>query len=71
MKKVDIVRAWKDPAYLASLSEEERALVPENPAGTVELSDDELERVAGGVEGTISIGKTSCCVYTSPPPTTT
>lgn len=62
MKKVDIVKAWKDAAYLGSLSEAERATVPANPAGAVELSDDELEGVAGG---DISIGATACCHYTA------
>ena len=59
MKKVDIVRAWKDPAYRASLSDEERAQIPENPAGMVELTDEELE----GVAGADSYGTTSCCQY--------
>jgi mersacidin/lichenicidin family type 2 lantibiotic len=61
-KKVDIVRAWKDEAYLASLSEADRALVPVNPAGMVELSDEELEGIAGGGN---SYGATACCVYTA------
>jgi len=63
MKKVDIVRAWKDEAYRASLTEEERKLVPENPAGLVELSDMELEGIAGGKTDVIinSYGATACC----------
>jgi mersacidin/lichenicidin family type 2 lantibiotic len=65
-KKVDIVRAWKDDAYLASLSEAERALVPSNPAGTVELTDEELEGIAGGLLGD-SYGATSCCTYNTRP----
>ena len=65
MKKSDIVRAWKDSAFYDSLSAEERALVPPNPAGVVELSDDELEGVTGSG---ISIGSTSCCKYYSVPP---
>ena len=52
MKQVDIARAWRDQAYYESLSEEERAQVPENPAGERELSDEEFEEVAGGVAGT-------------------
>lgn len=44
---IDIVRAWKDAAYRASLSTEEQALIPANPAGAVELSDAELELVHG------------------------
>ncbi len=45
--KLDIVRAWKDAAYRASLSAEEQAQLPANPAGAVELSDAELENVHG------------------------
>jgi mersacidin/lichenicidin family type 2 lantibiotic len=43
-----IIRAWKDPEYRQSLSEEERELLPENPAGAIELTDDELDMAAGG-----------------------
>ena len=45
--KFDIVRAWKDETYRASLSSEEQAMLPENPAGTLELSDAELGAVHG------------------------
>ncbi len=48
MSEYDIIRAWKDEDYLESLSEEQRSQLPENPAGTVELSDEEMENVAGG-----------------------
>jgi mersacidin/lichenicidin family type 2 lantibiotic len=61
---VDIVRAWKDEAYRASLSEDERKLLPENPAGMVELSDQELESIAGGktdTYNTYSTTDTACC----------
>lgn len=43
-----VIRAWKDPEYRQSLSTEEQAQLPENPAGAIELSDDELEMAAGG-----------------------
>jgi mersacidin/lichenicidin family type 2 lantibiotic len=48
MKQNDIVRAWKDAEFRAELSPEERALLPENPAGLVELTDEALEYVVGG-----------------------
>lgn len=54
MKKVDVIRAWKDEAYRASLSEEERAQLPANPAGMVEIHDDYLRGVSGGI-------RTWCC----------
>lgn len=46
-----IIRAWKDPEYRASLSEEESAELPENPAGAIELTDEELDMAAGGSYG--------------------
>jgi len=52
------IRAWKDEDFRLSLSEAERALLPEHPAGSVELSDDELGVVAGGVTIWIS---SACC----------
>ncbi len=44
---MDIVRAWKDATYRQSLSAEQQANLPVNPAGEVELSDAELEIVNG------------------------
>ncbi|MCI0388644.1 MAG: mersacidin/lichenicidin family type 2 lantibiotic [Acidobacteria bacterium] len=49
MSRNNIIRAWKDEEYRSSLSEAERALLPENPAGLIELSDADLgNAVAGG-----------------------
>lgn len=45
---MDTIRAWKDPEYRAELSEADLASLTSNPAGFVELSDDELETVAAG-----------------------
>jgi len=44
--KFDIARAWKDENYRQSLSEEQLALLPANPAG--EMSEDEMAMVCGG-----------------------
>jgi mersacidin/lichenicidin family type 2 lantibiotic len=44
----NIVRVWKDEEYRLSLSEGELALLPGNPAGSLELTDAELDLVAGG-----------------------
>ena len=38
MTNRDIIRAWKDENYRSSLGAAERAALPENPAGLVELS---------------------------------
>ena len=49
-----VIRAWKDPEYRLNLSEEEQEALPENPAGAIELTDDELDTVAGGHGGSYS-----------------
>ena len=43
MSKIDIIRAWKDEEYRNTLSPEELALLPTNPAGIVELTDEALD----------------------------
>ena len=43
-----IIRAWKDPEYRVSLSEEELDALPNNPAGAIELTDEELDLTVGG-----------------------
>jgi mersacidin/lichenicidin family type 2 lantibiotic len=48
MSTEKIIRAWKDPKYRETLHPEERAKIPEHPAGLVELSDAELGGVTGG-----------------------
>jgi mersacidin/lichenicidin family type 2 lantibiotic len=48
MLRDTIIRAWKDPEYRLNLSAEEQALLPENPAGAIELTDDELDMAVGG-----------------------
>lgn len=49
MKNTDIIRAWKDEDYRQSLSLEEQAQLPKNPAGLIELTDMDLANVAGGI----------------------
>ena len=44
----EIIRAWKDEDYFDNLNEEQRSLLPDNPVGIVELSDDDMEIVTGG-----------------------
>lgn len=50
MKKELIIRAWKDPAFRASLTAEERASLPESPSGKAltELEESELNKITGG-----------------------
>ena len=55
---IDIIRAWKDEEYRNSLSEEQRSQLPENPAGMIELSDEDLGSVVGG---NVAAGSEMCC----------
>ncbi|HEU5381017.1 MAG TPA: mersacidin/lichenicidin family type 2 lantibiotic [Ktedonobacteraceae bacterium] len=54
---INIARAWKDAEYRKTLSAEELALLPENPVGAVELSEDETSDILGGNSG----GSNTCC----------
>jgi len=73
MKRETIVRAWKDPEFRASLTSEERASLPECPAGTAftELNESELEdAVGGGVLAYEFDGTCICSNWTGPRTTT-
>ena len=59
MPKIDIIRAWKDEAYRLSLTEAERAQLPEHPAGIIELRDEQMGSVLGGTA--------NGCFHTSAP----
>ncbi|MBI5928042.1 MAG: mersacidin/lichenicidin family type 2 lantibiotic [Chloroflexi bacterium] len=59
MSNVDVVRAWKDAEYRNSLTAEQRASLPENPAGLVELDDAMLDASVGG--GTELVASLGCC----------
>lgn len=73
MSNIDIIRAWKDEEYRNSLSEEQRSQLPENPAGMIELSDEDSEALVGGgqylaIEGrelmkaqTVTVSIDVCC----------
>ena len=56
---IDVARAWKDPVYRMSLTEAERASLPENPVGLVELDMDDLAGITGGYEAALT--RTICC----------
>ena len=57
MSHLEIIGAWKDEEFRLSLSTEQRALLPDHPAGWIELTDAELDTVAGGA---IPITKNTC-----------
>ena len=48
MSKIDIIRAWKDEEYCESLSPSDRAWLPQNPAGLIELTEQDLGHAGGG-----------------------
>jgi mersacidin/lichenicidin family type 2 lantibiotic len=50
MNSREIVRSWKDEDYRLSLINKEQALAPENPAGLLELKDEDLVAVEGGTD---------------------
>ena len=70
--KVNIIRAWKDAEYYASLSDAQKAEVPANPAGQVDI-DMDMAAVTGGRSGAVSArlaasctNKTSTCCNCKP-----
>ena len=42
MTTLEIVKAWKDEDYRESLTDQERAQLPEHPSGTILLQESEL-----------------------------
>ncbi len=60
LTREQLLRAWKDPAYRATLSAEEMAQLREIPTSLAELSDEELEMIAGGSDKCDSTCSTSC-----------
>ena len=48
MKKKDLFRAWRDGAFYASLSAEEKAAVPTSPAAMIDVDDEVLRSLSGG-----------------------
>ena len=63
----EIIRAWKDPEFRAGLSTRKKALLPDNPAGIIELNDEDLHIAAKGLD---TMGVQSCriCVTVNCPP---
>ena len=47
MANLDIIRAWKDEDFRRSLTEDERAQLPEHPSGAVELQDTQRDEPMG------------------------
>ena len=64
MSKIDIIRSWKDESYRLSLSEAQRALLPESPAGPMELDDAELSGAGAQATAAISAPWSFCACAT-------
>ena len=63
MSKLDIVRAWKDEDYFNKLSESDRSLLPQNPAGIIELTDLDMGNVEGGTTFSLTFGCDSITTF--------
>ena len=48
----NIIRAWRDQEFREELTDEELAKLPDNPAGEIELFEDELNMIDGGLTET-------------------
>ena len=64
MSHRNTIRAWKDPEYRASLTAEELALLPSNPAGLIDLTDSELGEISGGASATTAASCSNPCPAT-------
>jgi mersacidin/lichenicidin family type 2 lantibiotic len=65
MSTLDVIRAWKDEEYRASLRDFEIALLPAHPAGAVELPLDDLH-FAGANENLVSYPGICTCLGICP-----
>ncbi|HEY9420530.1 MAG TPA: mersacidin/lichenicidin family type 2 lantibiotic [Thermoanaerobaculia bacterium] len=61
MKKIDVVRAWRDEEYRNSLTPEELASLPESPAGVAVVEDSVLRSITGGCA--LSTKMSSCVTW--------
>ncbi len=69
LSHADIARAWKDERFRAQLSDAQREALPAHPAGLIELTDLELDGIAGGQRetgttlfgGTCRMWSLGCC----------
>jgi mersacidin/lichenicidin family type 2 lantibiotic len=50
-----IIESWRDEEYRESLDAETRVLLPESPAGEIELNDADLTGVDGGTSITVTL----------------
>jgi mersacidin/lichenicidin family type 2 lantibiotic len=53
MSRQDIIRAWKDEEFRRGLTDDQRARLPEHPAGLIELTREDLGTIEGGAYKTL------------------
>lgn len=56
----EIIRAWKDEDYRSSLSDEQLAALPDAPSNIDQLTDEELEQIAGGRDVCVGTCNQTC-----------
>ena len=63
MKRETIIRAWREPEFRESLTSEERAALPECPAGQsiTDLDEGELASAVGGALAAFDVDITCIC----------
>ncbi len=61
----DIIHAWKDSSFRASLSDEQRALLPTNPIGET-LDEEQLQAITGGMKNPCETSGGGCSCSGAP-----
>jgi mersacidin/lichenicidin family type 2 lantibiotic len=65
MSNKQIIEYWKNSEHRLQLSEAERANLPANPAGLVELTDEALDDLISGGISDVEVGDVSSCGWDS------
>jgi len=60
MSQSEIIRAWKDAKFRRRLSEAERAMLPPNPAGVLDVTEEQIKE-ASGLDGSIALTTAMTC----------
>jgi mersacidin/lichenicidin family type 2 lantibiotic len=60
MSENEIIRSWKDEEFRLSLGPAQRGLLPANPAGLIELTDEALDDLIAGAGAMDSCNWSSC-----------
>ena len=59
MTHEDVIRSWKDEDFRLSLTPEQQAMLPSNPAGVAGLANEEL---TGSRYALFTAGQSICCI---------